>query len=847
MNELKIFLGSSFRLSKFRNRIGAYVHQASTAWLNQGIWLKLLIWEDYPSYYAGTSKQHEYTRELTLRSDLAVFLFSDRVGMYTQQELEAKQKQNPNAIICYLLPAKNGKYSADVETQLNNLKVPFKKVTSAEDILADLDGKINNFASSHNLATVRQTGMKDLWFYTTIPDDLGQYQQRIGTTMRHVDDLSISLFNIHCALHERCHPELLDTTDHYIPIFGPQASDADAAEFSKALGLTPKLDITLFKAKDYNKNTKIKSLYKGKDLFERRCEGIDSIAFEMMTLLAEKRKALFSNADVTVSSSAVSISGKEVATTESLDKADTLSLVVQQVSQKASQVDNLIATGVRDASLANAVSDYNNSQQRASYLFLSRINGWTDQLLAEDDAAAVGKISDLDATVAHLMEDAMTPQKVARVKILLLEKESIVRSLAEENPPMAYLLLATQMKLVAVYDTFLQGVRQNDEEDALYARIVSNADQYGVKSPFVESCRMNLGNSYARKEQVEEANRLYEASVANLETMNDGTLQFSRTLSIHYVHLIHSYAGHRDFERGNKSLEQFRQHIERLGADDDYLVDRCLYETCFLHLINKNDKSRTADIIRAYNTFQDALLKLTIPTDDHVYSDIFIYLPNLISACIIDHFDEFVDKKEAYSRAERLIHSALERANMLLRSDYSEALHWLGELYHQLGFLHSMVPPYWISATHEYDEALKYRRLLFEQTRYSEYEVQIAQTLVNRGAMLLLCIENPDIHVSDEMQVLKDAISGAEEAMEIYKRHVNPEYENTECHIYEALQLRGTILYQMYKMTDAPVVYNQAMEDLFTCWRWNLQHPDNEYKKEFNDHAGRILREHKLI
>lgn len=113
MKELKIFLGSSFRLMKQRKRIGTLFANLNTKWLNDDVRVRLMIWEDFLIGYSGKHKQQEYIEEMVLPSDTCIFLFLNRVGKYTRMELMAKLVQNKDA--CHVFRLKhNGKWIKSV-------------------------------------------------------------------------------------------------------------------------------------------------------------------------------------------------------------------------------------------------------------------------------------------------------------------------------------------------------------------------------------------------------------------------------------------------------------------------------------------------------------------------------------------------------------------------------------------------------------------------------------------------------------------------------------------------------------------------------------------------------------
>ena len=84
MQTLNIFLGSSFKMMRTRKRIGDTVRVLNDKYINQDLHIKLNIWEDYTIGYSGKHKQQEYIDEMVLPSEICIFLFSHRVGKFTE-------------------------------------------------------------------------------------------------------------------------------------------------------------------------------------------------------------------------------------------------------------------------------------------------------------------------------------------------------------------------------------------------------------------------------------------------------------------------------------------------------------------------------------------------------------------------------------------------------------------------------------------------------------------------------------------------------------------------------------------------------------------------------------------
>jgi hypothetical protein len=60
----------------------------SKDWIGKGVFLELVIWEDFLDAVSKTRLQDEYNQAIR-DSDLFVWLFSTKVGKYTEEEFES--------------------------------------------------------------------------------------------------------------------------------------------------------------------------------------------------------------------------------------------------------------------------------------------------------------------------------------------------------------------------------------------------------------------------------------------------------------------------------------------------------------------------------------------------------------------------------------------------------------------------------------------------------------------------------------------------------------------------------------------------------------------------------------
>ena len=87
MKTKKIFLASSSELRDDRREFESVVGRQNNDWVRQGVFLELVIWEDFFDGMSQTRLQDEYNKAVR-ESDIFVMLFSTKVGKYTEEEFE---------------------------------------------------------------------------------------------------------------------------------------------------------------------------------------------------------------------------------------------------------------------------------------------------------------------------------------------------------------------------------------------------------------------------------------------------------------------------------------------------------------------------------------------------------------------------------------------------------------------------------------------------------------------------------------------------------------------------------------------------------------------------------------
>ncbi|NJL58019.1 hypothetical protein HC928_25055 [bacterium] len=85
LQTIKIFLASSSELKEDRKEFEIFISRQNDYYLDRGIRLKLIIWEDFLDAMSQTRLQDEYNKAIS-SCDIFVSLFYTRVGQYTAEE-----------------------------------------------------------------------------------------------------------------------------------------------------------------------------------------------------------------------------------------------------------------------------------------------------------------------------------------------------------------------------------------------------------------------------------------------------------------------------------------------------------------------------------------------------------------------------------------------------------------------------------------------------------------------------------------------------------------------------------------------------------------------------------------
>ena len=850
MQVVNIFLGSSFRLMSMRRLIGDSIRKINDYWIKNGVQIKLHIWEDFIIGYSGKHKQQEYIDDMVLPSDICIFMFSHRVGIFTQMELEAKLKQNKDAVFCFRMPHE-GSLLQSVIDSLNEIGVQAKDIVDEHIMCQEVNDIVENYIYRNITIDSNINKIKEMYFYTTIPDDLPKVQEEIGTTIRDFDDTTIDEWGIHCVLHPRKQLHLMDETDHYIPILKNEVSDEDLSELSN--GIDKSLDqahrmrrMSVFDMGNiFKNNVKVHKLLEDAGIFTDKITDMNSLKWKLHKWMRTERKKILSVSTCLfeLQNGLININNTPIASLAEIDESGKLEKSVSEIERLSLNIYNAIENKSTDLVVSSIVDERNRLKSILDARIAYGINSWTNDIIkdSEEFKEVINKCTQLEIKINELLEVHSGNEDELELKAMILQREKLEYWLTENNVTSPFRLLSYQLYMVAIFDTYLNGVAQSLDEDSLYKRIIATAEEFHINDPNVEMIRMNVGNMYARNNDYLNARKSYITAIQNLQVLYDKSVSMARNITYAITHLAHLDLDMGDADWVNESLMMFKEHISRLDIlNDSYLIDQCLYITAELCSIDIEDGTAHDIVALAEEMFEKVNNKLYLNPNDYAYGDIFVYLPNMIARYYIDH-DSPEDATTYFLKAEKYINASWNNCLKLTEYRYEEGLFHQGELKHQLGFLYASKQHTWEKALDAYEAALNLKKRSFELTKYPSEEERIAQTLVNYGALELLILEN--IRCFQPTKEYKfSPLNKSLTALDIYKRHLS------ELEYYQALQLKATVLDYMHKLDKENILlYNEATDAYYQCWIWNKANPKNQYRMKFVDYSGRALLQRRII
>lgn len=913
MNIVNIFLGSSFKLMYARKRVGNLIRKLNDKWMERGVRICLKIWEDFRTEYEDKSKQDEYIDELVLPSHVCVFMYDDCINPYTEKELNAKIAQNVSQIYVLHIPQKDGMWheARDVESKLSSKQltaIDVKDIKQIDDIIVNW---VESYIKSNGLENEDKVEMNQKTFYTTIPSDLQMEEDEFEDTIRVVDDLSQDILHTRCVLYPRQQLNLLDKTDHYIPLMKRDTSEDDLNELQQALNLQHdsaqnKPAITLFtKGAIFKNNAKVEKLLTGRDLFSVSVRNYDTVKWRLILWLLHQQTGFMPSSamqEFHFKNRYLYIYNKPIIPLSVVDESGIAEKIEQNLAAKRFELSQFV--GLTDS---KSISKYNQIEAEKDFLekrllmtMIKVINDWIfEEVRFNESEAADMSIHDFEQKTElqwHMLDNAMqmandvatnlrktfealddAEKKIAeelsayndsqaipaatKIKEIRLKKESILRAMASNKIVSPVSLFSNQLYTMALFDTYLKGNDQPKEEDDLYLRMLKDSDVFGYKSPQIEMARLNYGNALSRKNDLKGAYQYYTTAIENLRQFPDDSKNIREIKTHVYISAIQSLASvnlrHKKIQILLDELKTLIANWKECGYDTTVLEGA--FRATWLRTILTDFESSRHIAEDAYQFFIDLDSNQSKPVEDGHYHDAFCYLPIIITGYYIDRIDEWIANKDSciyYSRCVDLCNRAIENAKKRADLDNVMSMEMQGRVYHQLGFLyaHSQNLKFWTIAADNYSKAYRIREWLSEVTHDTSDEINLAETAVNLGALYLQLGQvqlNNQIVVKledgSDADIYTIAMDYAEKALNIYSKFMRKGEEESELRYYRTIQLKGSIQYVYGKRKFVKANMYEGIALLKEAYEWHTEHPQNTYSKTFEGVAGIILKNENLI
>lgn len=899
MTQLNIFLGSSKELMYLRKKIGNLIRVLNDIWYNKGVYVRLRIWENFRTEYVDKSKQEEYIEELVLPSQICIFLYADALNPYTERELDAKAAQDKTAIHLFHVPDKDGVWhkAKDVLGRIQAKKLMSFNKKDVDALMEDISKIVEDYIDKNNLADGKTGRMECKNLYTTIPSDIEHEVDGFSDAIRDINDVSIDYLNTRCLLYPRKHIELLDATDHYVPLMKKKTSDEDVAEFKKALELQHaskdhKPAITLFsKGAIYKKenNAEIAALLDGRDLFNVSVRnGWDTVKWRLFSWLLSQKHFIAS----------VGISGfqfhdkylyyqdRPIAEIDTIDPTGEASKIQDTIQAIEADIEAQVATPSANSAriVAEKSAEIEYEKARLQINMIRVINKWLYEEIRvpfdELDGVDVGEFDNAKKLEGEMLKNALqqaaeikdnwreelkilqssadklrdqlnattdkesSRQIASQLKDAMLKEESIFRQLAQNGFESPERLFSTQMYMVGLYDTYIKSFIQPEEEDELYQRIFIDAETFEYKSPYVEMARMNYANALNRQEKDKEALKLYMQVVTNLKEYENADKSIRKMIVHAYILTVHSLMDdNRHSEPLTMFMDELRDKVMRWSREDpDFLIDECMYHAANIRFATGSLEESWSIVNDAISAYEAAKQKCNLSHDNDYYSDVYCYLPIMIAGFYLDRWDEIHPGLRAMiiTRCIQLCKEAIVCADKIGGKGLIVGLNQKSKAHHQLGFLGAKLnPSFWIEASEHYWQALLLREKIYTLSKANRDELDIAETSVNFGALVLQILQHGvtrDMAGNRQRMALPEPLAIAERAIDIYSRHLVEGSEESELNLYKAIQLKGSILFCLYKDRQ-----DEAIELLRQASSWNAAHPGNSYQDVFEGVADAIL------
>lgn len=847
-----MFIGSSLKFADLRVRVGCLVSSLSYEWEKRGVRIHLSRWEDYEPGYSGVSKQDEYDEYLVKKSSLMIGLFGDYVGKFTERELDVALK-NGIPVHCISLSCPDPSADSAVAKILSDKGLARVVVKEEDEVLSEVRQIINdNVQKNLNGLPYMHESFMRRHVYATIASDVEKAVSPVvshsyfADMIRSVDDIVEDSMRLRCILHPYNEPDNISCSDYYVSVLKDVITDSEYSEIESAfrgneLHRTPSTILTYIceGGKVKNNHSAFNKLISDKEAFPVSYKSLDTIKLNLLLWLFKSLGNQFTVQDnlFSIKSDMIYFLNHRVADINVLE--DYGLKRGAQAEQEASMVKilyRMFNNGTSDVAVAPSspldIESLMYAHNSEEALLESLQQRRSESLLHDIDMLSARA----EYLSAHLDENNINELLKTTKALTQLYDNALEKGI---SAPMD--LLSVLFDIVFIHDTYSGEWPSEYDIDEVYGNIVKVADNYAIIQPQVEVMRVNYANSFLRRNDYSTGLQLYEKALDNIDVMSDNSPVMRRLICNIYTLAMHSYMNLCTHSEALFSLiERFRDKLnswKKDGCED--MIGECMYYAAILRSlpIRKPTKDDMSIVEETEKRLDIVLQADLLSPSHHNYDDLYCYLPNNIMAFYIDRWEYFDD---SYLKKVLRFYE-IETANAV-RSKSSDI--YLGKANHNLGFLYSRLDSSnWLIALSYYIKAYNYR------TKLSS-ELEVAETAVNIGGLIYKMLPMMrDILKNGNVKRLEtpDPIYLADEAIDIYKRHLILGAEEREMEYYKAIQLKGSLLYMMQILGYTSGTAPEGLKLMMEAWEWNVAHPQNNYRKTFEAISGMLLKREKLI
>lgn len=828
MQDINIFIASSYELTEWREAIGDKIRQISDVYELQGYRIRMHCWEDFHPEYVGERKQDEYNRELISSSQLFFAIFRQICGKYTQEEIRVS-RENLGDCNTYILRQPIAGNTDELDEYLGSLPIEVNECSELNNAIQFIIAQIDNYISKMPVFYPIPENKPAKKIYAIIAGDREQYRIPLGNMIRSLDNL------IEKRLSMRCH--LLSNTmaahsfDYYLALLKDSVNDEEREEIKSTLLRTktenyPEASILYFNPRDSIKeDAELMDFVNKYGVFESQFDSLHRIKYNLLVWLLSKRLIQFDEqCGFDIADDWVTYMGNRI-----IPELD-LSLSGQSKAEKIASLLHSITVKYLCGN-SNIFLDDNNIDFEKLNEKIHNVK--TASILADEiKADAVLKERELLKTIDAQLERLLNEKDHNQIIKLLDSKITLERELLKSGNIMPQEVLRSMMFRHSFIEENQQAFNLKFDENTSFSEIYTFADEYGVLDPKIEMIRMNYANFLAKTNSNEKSLNLYQMTLRNMHNLDDGSDIMVRYLPPLYLNYISKLTELGEREKAFSALCEFESKVKEWNKRGQlqfpYVIYRVFILEMKLQLLEFTDQP--VDLIKEGIDLWETIraFKNYIPTPEDKWDDIYCYFPNSIAAALCD-FDEELGDVIPNRRA--LARKILKETEIYLRDtsnvDYCSWLFHKGQTYHNLAFAtDNNIETRAIAL-----KSLKYRKKLYSIAPYKTYKGEIARTLLLIGATYINFRER--IFSQKEES---EAYKYATECCTIYNELNDEGYFEPETWTYRAKLLLGTVLFFTKGQT------NKGYQIVTDCFRWSMSNPQNLYYDTFLCEFYRLTR-----